>query len=549
MLALVPARAEGVSSAAVTPPDFSDALVATVASPIGLAFTPDGRLLIATQPGLLRIYAGGALLPEVALDLSARVCTDRERGLQGVAVDPDFVNNRFIYLYYTFKKSGVCEFNTSKAPVNRVSRFILAADNAVDPTTEVVLIDGIPSPDGIHNGGDLRFGKDGYLYVTVGDGGCDYAGNSGCAGANDAARDRNVLLGKVLRITADGGVPPDNPFLGANTARCNVTGRTEVGKTCQETYAWGLRNPFRFGFDPNAIGTRFFVNDVGQNTWEEVDEGTRGADYGWNVREGPCVTGSTSNCGPAPAGMTNPISSYPHTTGCKAVTGAAFVPAGVWPTAYDGAYLYSDYVCGKIFLLRGTEAGGYTTAEFASGLGVGSAISMLFGPAGGGSTALFYASFVERRRDPPDRVHGKRKPRTYRCGGRIADIGSAAAHGRVRCLGELGRRPRRRPHLSLVLRRREPAGHDGERDDVAYLHDGRHVPGAAHRPRRCGRRVESRLDSSGSGRHCARPDDRLPARLDALSRSARRSRSRARQRISRTVPCPIGADVEGDAAS
>ena len=124
-------------------------------------------------------------------------------------------------------------------------------------------MDEIPSPSGNHNAGDLRFGNDGYLYVSVGDGGCDYAGNSGCAGANDASRDQHALVGKILRITSTGGIPPTNPFQGAGTARCNVTGRTTAGNKCQETFAWGLRNPFRIAFDPNTTATRFFINDVG----------------------------------------------------------------------------------------------------------------------------------------------------------------------------------------------------------------------------------------------------------------------------------------------
>jgi glucose/arabinose dehydrogenase len=146
-------------------------------------------------------------------------------------------------------------------------------------------------PQGRHSGCDLAFGKDGFLYMTVGDGYCDYAGNSGCAGLNDAARDKHVVLGKILRITRGGAVPPGNPFASTG-GRCNTTGRTTQGPHCQETFAWGLRNPFRFAFDPNATGTRFFVNDTGQNHWEEINEGQAGADFGWNLREGHCARGS-----------------------------------------------------------------------------------------------------------------------------------------------------------------------------------------------------------------------------------------------------------------
>ena len=381
---------------AAPPPGFEDAVVAAVASPTGLAFTPDGRLLITTQTGALRIVQNGALLATSALNLSASICTNSERGLLGVAVDPAFATNRFVYLFYTFRTFAVCEQNTANSPVNRVSRFVLPAANVIDRASEVVLIDNIPSPNGNHNAGDLHFGKDGYLYVTTGDGGCDYAGNSGCAGANDASRDPHVLVGKLLRITRDGAIPPDNPFLGAGTARCNVNGRTTAGQRCQETYASGFRNPFRFAVDPNAASTRLFVNDVGQNTWEEIEEIdliARGADYGWNIREGSCANGSTTDCGAAPAGLTNPIYAYDHASGCASITGGAFVPNGAWPAAYTGAYLFSDYVCGTIFTLTRNADGSYSRSTFMTGLGVNSAVAMTFGPFNG-TQALYFTSYA-----------------------------------------------------------------------------------------------------------------------------------------------------------
>ena len=388
---------------AAIPPDFEDALIATIGGPTALAFTPDGRLLITTQGGQVRVYQNGTLLATPALNLAARLCTNSERGLLGVAVDPQFATNRFVYLYYTFNKFNVCptgQPTSPSNPVNRVARFVLADDNTISAASESVLIDNIHSPNGNHNGGDLNFGKDGYLYISVGDGGADYAGNSGSAGANDAARDRHVLLGKILRITRDGGVPPDNPFTGAGTGRCNTTGITTAGNWCQEIFATGLRNPFRIAFDPNAAGTRFFINDVGQNVWEEIDEGIAGADYGWNTREGHCANNSTTNCGAPPAGMTNPIFDYQHTGNCSAsgifgnsITGGAFVPAGVWGAGYDNSYLFGEYVCGKIFRIAPNGSGGYTASEFATGLGGSSAVAMIFGPFQN-TQALYYTTYA-----------------------------------------------------------------------------------------------------------------------------------------------------------
>ena len=381
--------------AAALPVGFEDMVVATVASPTALAFTPDGRLLITTQPGKLWIVQNGALVATPALDLGPVLCTNLERGLLGVAVDPDFASNRFIYLYYTFNKFRSCPSVISPSlPVNRVSRFTLADNNTVSRATELILVDNIANVNAGHNAGDVHFGRDRNLYISVGDGGCDYRGDSGCAALNDAARDLHALVGKILRVTSSGGIPADNPFLGSDSVRCSTTGGASPGQKCQEIFATGLRNPFRIAFDPNAAGTRFFINDVGQNAWEEINEGRAGADYGWNGREGHCVTGSTTNCGPPPAGMTNPIYDYQHRNTCEAITGGAFVPDGVWPADFQGAYLFADYSCGSIFRLEKGADGVYRQTTFASALGANSAVTMIFGPYGG-TQALYYTTYAD----------------------------------------------------------------------------------------------------------------------------------------------------------
>jgi PKD repeat protein len=252
------------------------------------------------------------------------------------------------------------------------------------------LINNIPSPSGYHNTGDLSFGKDSRLYVSVGDGKCDYAGDSPCLTQNDAARDPHVLLGKILRITRNGSIPANNPYQGTDSARCNSTGRTDPGKKCQETFASGLRNPFRFAFDPDDAGTRFFIGDVGQNAWEEIDQGKAGADYAWNICEGNhdnLSSPGSVDCSAAP--YTPPVHEYSHDTGCSAITGGAFVPNGTWPAEYNNSYLFGDYVCGKIFELTPDVAGGFTQTEFASELGESGPIAMTFGPHGSGQ-ALYY---------------------------------------------------------------------------------------------------------------------------------------------------------------
>jgi len=410
VLAVVFALILARPSQAVVPANFTDSLVTSVGgTATAIAFTPDGRLLITRQTGSLRVFQGGSLLATPAISFgTSSICTNSERGLLGVAVDPAFAINHRIYLYYTFKRpDSVC--------VNRVSRFILPDSNVIDPATELVLLDNMQSTAGNHNGGDLHFGKDGYLYVSIGDGGCDYASPFGCAGANDASRDENMLLGKILRITSDGGIPASNPFQGAGTARCNTTGGTTAGTRCQETFAWGLRNPFRFGFDPNAAGSRFFINDVGQGAWEEIDLGQSSVDYGWNCREGRHTNNSSGPCSPTLAGMIDPIFEYSHSgtvpgtsvSGCGSITGGAFVPNGLWP-GFDGAFMFADFNCGAIFKLADSGVSG-NASSFATGLGGSTTVTVIFGPAGG-PNGLYYTTASGQVRRITYSVSGNNPP-------------------------------------------------------------------------------------------------------------------------------------------
>ena len=372
------------SARAAVPTGFTDQLVTFVPRPTAIAFTPDGRGVITTQTGTVRILTtDGTLLSTPALSLGARVCTNNERGLLGVAVDPSFATNRFIYLYWTFSKFGVCPTTAGPtSPVNRLARYVLRADNTIAPASETLLLDNIPSPTGWHNAGDLEFGKDGFLYVTIGEGG---------QGAN--ARNMALLSGKVLRITRAGGIPAGNPFTGTGSDPCGLDGRNADGRICREIYASGLRNPFRMAHNPNAPGVEVFVNDVGANHYEEVNRLAPGADYGWNLREGPCVFGQPTNCGPPPSGLTNPIYSYPHDDSmCNAITGGAFVPNGVWSSTYWNDYLYADYTCGTIFRLEPNGAGGFTRSSLVTGLGRASAVHLQFGPFQG-TQALYYTVF------------------------------------------------------------------------------------------------------------------------------------------------------------
>jgi glucose/arabinose dehydrogenase len=382
-----------------TPAGFEDQPVAKVIAGTALAFTPDGRLLITRRDGFLYVYKNGRLQPTPALTFpSSKLCFNGERGLLGIAADPNFATNHEIYLYYTFNKFGDCATTDFNTPVNRVSRFVLSDSDIVDPASENVLIDNIPSPSGMHNAGDLQFGKDGLLYISAGDGACDFRGDSGCGPQNDAARDLTGLSGKILRITPSGSIPNSNPYRGGGTQRCNVDGSAPPPTKCQEIFSWGLRNPWRMAFDPNAAGTLFYINDVGLSKWEEVDLGTSAADYGWNLREGPCAVDSYTDCGPPPLGTTDPIYSYAHTNGCSSITGGAFVPAGAWSREYDDVYLYGDLVCGKIFKLVPNGIGGFTASDFATAAATNFIVSLTFGPQSEGQP-LYYVTYGDGSTD------------------------------------------------------------------------------------------------------------------------------------------------------
>jgi glucose/arabinose dehydrogenase len=374
---------------------------AQCSTPTEIAWTPDGRILITEKEGRLFVYDNQQLT--LALDLSSVICLEGERGLEGVVVHPNFASNHYIYLYYTYQKFGTCNIQSPDDPVDQLSRFVLADNNTINPASEEVLLDTPPTVWRFHNGGDMKFGHDGYLYVTVGEGGSNAYATS-MFGEHAAAEDPGMLWGKILRLTDTGGIPPGNPFTGADSARCNIDGAVPSSSSatkCQEVYAMGFRNPFRFSLDPNSPTTRFLVNDVGEDTWEEVDLLQPGADYGWPTREGPCAyttpAPAVTDCGPAPAGLTNPIYWYMHDNTtviwqgtvrhcAAAITGSAFVPAGLLGSPLDGTYLFADYDCGGIWSMypNSTAPSGYSATLVAQVTPAGfcscGLVSMRFAP-------------------------------------------------------------------------------------------------------------------------------------------------------------------------
>jgi glucose/arabinose dehydrogenase len=324
-LVVLAAGPAGLASAATLPSGFTETgLTGTLSNPTAMTMAPDGRLFVCLQGGSLRVVKNGALLTTPFLTLS--VNSSGERGLLGVAIDPDFATNSFIYVYYT----------TSTSPVhNRISRFTANGDVAV-PGSGVVIMDlETLSSATNHNGGAIHFGPDGKLYVAVGE-------NANAPNSQTLAN----RLGKILRLNPDGSIPTDNPFF-------NVA--TGVNRSI---WALGLRNPFTFTFQRGS--GRMFINDVGQSTWEEIDEGIAGANYGWPTTEGPTTDPD----------FVSPPFSYPHSggsiTGCAITGGAFYNPVtATFPSAYVGKYFFVDFCSG--WIKRFDPASG-AVADFASGI-------------------------------------------------------------------------------------------------------------------------------------------------------------------------------------
>jgi glucose/arabinose dehydrogenase len=327
LLTFVIAPARG---AVALPQGFTQSqVVSGLTGPTDMEFTPDGRLFVAEQAGRLRVLKADGTLGTF-LNISTKVDSTGERGLLGVAFDPNFATNRFVYLYYTREA-------TSTTPVhNRVVRVTanVSGTGAVAGSEKLILrLNNLNSTN--HNGGAIDFGSDGKLYVSVGE------------NTNKPASQRlSNLLGKMLRINKDGTIPSDNPFFS-----------TASGKN-RAIWALGLRNPFKFAVQPGT-GT-IFINDVGANTWEEINRGASGANYGWPVYEGP----------ESDAKYTPPIFAYGHgdtdTTGCSITGGAFYNPATVqFPSEYVGDYFFADFCNGWI---RTYDPAADTASGFATGL-------------------------------------------------------------------------------------------------------------------------------------------------------------------------------------
>ena len=291
----------------------------------------DDRLFVTEQPGRVLAFANDPEVSgvDVVLDLRDRVNdSGSEQGLLGLAFDPGFFDNGYFYVYYSAsdpRRSVVSRFTMER------ERERAGYGGAADPRSELVVLE-VEQPYRNHNGGQLAFGPDGYLYIGLGDGGSggDPRGNG---------QDVTTLLGSILRIDVSNTspaepyrVPEDNPFWGNETAR-------------SEIWAYGLRNPWRFSFD-EATGD-LWTGDVGQNRFEEIDLVVRGGNYGWNVLEGTHCFSLKTGCDPA--GTALPVLEYPINGGCSVIGGYVYRADAIPSLA--GAYVYGDYCSGKVSAL------------------------------------------------------------------------------------------------------------------------------------------------------------------------------------------------------
>ncbi len=355
--------------------------------PVGLAFAPDGRIFIWQEHGIVRIFKNGALLPTPFINLGDRVNTLGDRGLLGLALDPNFSSNGYVYLLYTYE-----EGHNPSSPEPKTARLTRVTANPTNTDvalsgSEVIILgsigngpcsdypvgaDCIPSDGDSHTIGTLRFAPDGKLFVGIGDGASYTFADSLAL----RAQDLNSYSGKILRINSDGTAPGDNPFDdGTNSIRSKV-------------YSYGLRNPYRFSLHP--VTGELYLADVGWNDWEEINRG-RGANFGW-----PCFEGhgpqtdyqaEFEQCRQLPQSVvTPPLYTYSHAEGNSAI-GGFFYNATQFPAQYRGNYFFADY--GGQFIRRMTfDAGGHMLGVQTFATDVEAPVSLEPGPDG----ALYYIS-------------------------------------------------------------------------------------------------------------------------------------------------------------
>jgi glucose/arabinose dehydrogenase len=302
-------------------------------SPVGMAAPRDGsnRLFVIEQGGKIKIIKNGEVVSTPFLTVTDKLdglnIAYSEKGLLGLTFHPDYKTNGRFFIYYSAQASGKDVDHKSVVAEYKVS----ATNPDVADTKETIIME-IIQPESNHNGGCIEFGKDGYLYIGLGDGG----GAGDKHGTIGNGQNLNTWLGKILRIDVNGkkpyAVPADNPFVGRSNAK-------------PEIYAYGLRNPWRFSFD-RTTGT-LFCGDVGQDEWEEIDIIEKGKNYGWRIMEGKHCYNPQKDCNTT--GLAMPIDEYSHGTGIS-ICGGHMYRGKMFPSLH-GTYIFSDW-SGKVFYLK-----------------------------------------------------------------------------------------------------------------------------------------------------------------------------------------------------
>ncbi len=308
-------------------------LVGGLENPVSITHAGDTRLFITLQEGQIVIYDGTRILPTPFLDITQLVLNGGERGLLSVAFHPHYAQNGRFFINYTNNNGDtvVARYDVSATDPNRA-----------DPASAVQIL-FVDQPFANHNGGQLQFGPDGYLYIGMGDGGS--GGDPG-----NRAQNLNDLLGKMLRIDVDGPsytIPPSNPFVSQTNVR-------------HEIWSYGLRNPWRFSFD--RVTRDLWIADVGQGDWEEIDfqsaSSNGGENYGWRRMEGTHCFNPSSGCNDGT--LVLPVIEYGHTNGACSVTGG-YVYRGTLNPRLQGMYIYGDYCNGVIWAATRDASGDVTS--------------------------------------------------------------------------------------------------------------------------------------------------------------------------------------------
>jgi glucose/arabinose dehydrogenase len=361
-----PARIDALESRRLltaVPTGFVDASFGgTFANGTAMAFAPDGRAFALSQNGNVRvIQPNGTATTAATLNVNSYF----ERGLLGIAFSPTFASDNQVYLYYTEVPAGQTGSSYTGVTRNRISRFTVTG-NTINTASETLIVQLDQVSAGNHNGGAIHFGPDGKLYVAVGEN-----------AVSSNSQSLNTRLGKILRYNADGTIPSDNPTTFAGLAGTTTGANRAI-------WAVGLRNPFTFTFDP-AIPGRMYINDVGQNTWEEINVGVAGANYGWPSTEGFFTQSSFPN-------FTRPLYSYVHGSGNQSgfcIAGGIVYRSSAavqFPTQYQGKYFFGEYVNNWINTIDPAAPPTTTSSAPIFGTGANGIVDMQMGPDG----AVYY---------------------------------------------------------------------------------------------------------------------------------------------------------------